>query len=465
VTGSVLGHQKTPFCGACMRPFMDWLHGHTRRRWHGMRFYDHASVPPEVDMSSLDNIPEKVLAVVENLKGSGHQAYLVGGCVRDLLRGRSPKDYDVATSATPQQVQGVFEKVIPTGIMHGTVTVIFGDELVEVTTFRSEGDYLDGRRPSSVSFETDIKADLSRRDFTMNAIAYDPTTRELVDPFDGQADLKAKVIRCVGDPDKRFAEDGLRPMRAIRFASTLGFQIEEKTLEACGRAKHTFVKVSAERIQGELARILVSDQASFGLQLLQSTGLMGAFLPELQGRCLVKPETVRADLDLRLAVALWPIPCGQRLFEDIVLRLKFPSETARNVDLWLRSIPALLALDGRSDSELRRFASEVGANNVRSTFQVLNVWQTSERDRLSERFSRILDANPPLSARELAVNGKEIMRVLGITSGPAVGKASRYLLNRVLDQPELNTTEALTAELRKWDAHAREGEVQDKGDA
>jgi tRNA nucleotidyltransferase (CCA-adding enzyme) len=172
-------------------------------------------------LANLHNadIPRPVLDVIARLHELGHAVYLVGGCVRDLVRVVPPKDFDVATSALPEEVQRAFRKVIPTGIQHGTVTVVQGGTHVEVTTFRSEGDYLDGRRPSSVAFERDIVKDLSRRDFTINAMAYNPLDRELVDPFGGQADLQAQLIRCVGSARERFSEDGLRPLRAVRFSA------------------------------------------------------------------------------------------------------------------------------------------------------------------------------------------------------------------------------------------------------
>ncbi|EAU62731.1 CCA tRNA nucleotidyltransferase, partial [Stigmatella aurantiaca] len=173
------------------------------------------------------DIPRPILDVLHRLRELGFAAFLVGGCVRDILRGVAPKDFDVASSALPQEVQGAFKKVIPTGIQHGTVTVVIGGNHVEVTTFRSEGDYLDGRRPSSVTFERDITQDLSRRDFTINAMAYDPVGQVLVDPFGGMEDLQAHLIRCVRSPLERFSEDGLRPMRAVRFAAVLGFTLEQ----------------------------------------------------------------------------------------------------------------------------------------------------------------------------------------------------------------------------------------------
>lgn len=204
------------------------------------------------------DIPKPVLEVITRLRELGHATYLVGGCVRDMVREVHPKDFDVATSALPEEVQRAFRKVIPTGIQHGTVTVVTGGNHVEVTTFRSEGDYLDGRRPSSVSFERDIVKDLSRRDFTINAMAYNPLDRELVDPFGGQVDLPAKLIRCVGSALERFSEDGLRPLRAVRFAAVLGFTLDPATRDAIPATLAVFRKVALERVREELLKLLMS---------------------------------------------------------------------------------------------------------------------------------------------------------------------------------------------------------------
>src|ERR1700687_2647779 len=174
-------------------------------------------------------IPPSVRDVLSGLQQGGFEASLVGGCVRDLLLGKTPQDFDVATSARPEDVQRFFTKVIPTGILHGTVTVLIRDISVEVTTYRSEGQYLDGRRPSSVKFGTSLVEDLSRRDFTINAMAFDPVQQRFEDPFGGSSDLASLLIRCVGEPLERFSEDGLRPLRAVRFAAVLGFELEAAT--------------------------------------------------------------------------------------------------------------------------------------------------------------------------------------------------------------------------------------------
>ncbi|HYX91760.1 MAG TPA: [cytidine(C)-cytidine(C)-adenosine (A)]-adding enzyme, partial [Myxococcaceae bacterium] len=198
---------------------------------------------------AAEQIPEPVLQVLRRLRERGFQAYVVGGAVREMVRGHPPiGDFDVATDARPEDVQRSFPKTIPTGIQHGTVTVLWQGHHVEVTTFRTEGAYLDARRPSSVEFRSDVREDLARRDFTINAMAYDPLDGTLVDPFGGQADLQAGIIRCVGNATERFAEDGLRPLRAVRFAAVLGFALDPATEAAIPCTLPSFRKVAMERV-------------------------------------------------------------------------------------------------------------------------------------------------------------------------------------------------------------------------
>ncbi|MBQ0167013.1 MAG: HD domain-containing protein [Treponema sp.] len=212
---------------------------------------------------------------------NGFEAFLVGGAVRDLIRGKPASDWDVATNATPDDVIRIFKRVIPTGISHGTVTVHFMKEEIEVTTYRLEKDYSDGRHPDSVTYAADIEEDLSRRDFTMNAIAASLKDGSLVDPFGGQEDIKAHIIRTVGDADQRFSEDGLRPVRAIRFAAQTGFDITSETLAAIPRARQVTAKISIERFRDEFVKLISSDAPSKGLRLMEETGILEQFLPEI----------------------------------------------------------------------------------------------------------------------------------------------------------------------------------------
>ena len=238
-------------------------------------------------MIDSSQIPEDVLSVCRRLGENGYEAYLVGGCVRDLLVGRTLGDFDVATSARPEQTLRVFGArfSIPTGLQHGTVTVLTGQppryRQVEVTTFRGEGVYLDGRHPSVVTFSATLAEDLSRRDFTMNAIAFDPQAGTIVDLHEGQADIARRLVRTVGDPIQRFSEDGLRPMRAVRQATQLGFEVDAPTLAAIPATMGSFRKVSAERVRDELFKLLLAPHPSRGIELMRQTGLLAEVLPEL----------------------------------------------------------------------------------------------------------------------------------------------------------------------------------------
>ena len=223
-------------------------------------------------------IPAEVKYILDILKGRGFEAYIVGGCVRDAVLARTPNDWDITTSARPEDVKAAFRRTVDTGIAHGTVTVLVHDESFEVTTYRIDGAYEDGRHPSSVTFTPNLTDDLMRRDFTVNAMAYNEKDG-LVDPYGGMDDLQRKCIRCVGDPDERFSEDALRVLRAVRFSAQLGFSIENETLKALSRHAENLRKISAERIQTELVKLLVSPHPGM-IRTLYETGITRVILPE-----------------------------------------------------------------------------------------------------------------------------------------------------------------------------------------
>jgi tRNA nucleotidyltransferase (CCA-adding enzyme) len=413
------------------------------------------------------DIPKPVLDVIARLREQGHAVYLVGGCVRDMVRKVHPKDFDVATSALPEEVQRAFRKVIPTGIQHGTVTVVQGGTHVEVTTFRSEGDYLDGRRPSSVAFERDIVKDLSRRDFTINAMAYNPLDRELVDPFGGQTDLEAHLIRCVGSALERFSEDGLRPMRAVRFAAVLGFSLDPATRDAIPATLQVFRKVALERVREELVKLLMSPRAEGGLTLLADTGLLDVFLPEV---ARAEPEHFRlaraavqatsGEVELRLAVLLADLVTRTQA-RDIGLRLKFPNKSADLVALLVEHAK-LEERVGDTDPALRRLLARVGLAQLPALIAVARArigvrfpQRVAETEALFSRLEALAALKPPLVPKDLALTGGDIMATLGVGPSPVVGEATRFLMESVLDDPGLNTADTLKARLKDW--HARVG--------
>jgi tRNA nucleotidyltransferase (CCA-adding enzyme) len=392
-------------------------------------------------------VPASVREVLEALVRGGFQAFLVGGCVRDVLRGQAPKDFDVATSARPAEVQRLFKRVIPTGIEHGTVTVVVQGAHVEVTTFRVESEYLDGRRPSKVEFHSDIEADLSRRDFTINAMAFDLVAKRLVDPFGGEQDLRVGLVRCVRDAMERFLEDGLRPMRAVRFATVLGFEVEAQTEAAIGRTLHVFRKVATERVNQEFTRLLLSPRVQTGLTLAARTGLLQVFLPEAEGADFSAPARAREDVSLRLAVLL----SGCAGAEAVVQRLKYPNKVAADVG----HLVANQHLPGpnATDAELRRWLSRVKAEAAVPVLELAEALGRGDAV-IRRRLEAQLAARPPLTTKALALTGAEVMVALGVGPSPVVGQATAYLLERVLEAPAHNTKEGL---IRLLEAFPRPG--------
>ncbi len=416
-------------------------------------------------------LPAEVLRVLDALDRAGHRSWIVGGIVRDLLLGRRREnpDYDVATPATPQQVTGLFRRVVPTGIEHGTVTVLAGPHKVEVTTFRGEGAYVDGRRPESVVFHRDLEADLSRRDFTMNALAYDPIGRAFRDPFGGRADMRRRLVRAVGDPAARFGEDGLRAMRAVRFAAQLGYGIDARTRGAIPAALPVVARVSIERIAEELLRLVVAPHPEAGVALLASTGLLGVVLPALAA---LTPADLRHAA--RLVGRVEPEPAlrfaallharGPAEAEAILVALRYPRRLADDVrDLLGRSAcprSGAAALPGTT-REVRRWLASVGRERLRP---ILALARAEARElpgararrrlaalrRLETRAGEVIASGAPLEARDLALDGRSVMEVLGAGPGPHVGEALRHLLDRVLDDPAQNDRERLADALRRW---------------
>jgi tRNA nucleotidyltransferase (CCA-adding enzyme) len=451
-------------------------------------------------MFDKDAIPADVLVVCEQLRQAGHQAFVVGGSVRDLLLGRPPGDFDVATSAHPEATLRIFgdRYAIPTGLAHGTVTVLAGEpptqRHVEVTTFRGEGAYLDGRRPSTVSFGATLEEDLSRRDFTMNAIAYDPVAHAIVDPWDGRADIVRKTIRTVGDPVLRFTEDGLRPMRAVRQAAQLGFALDPATQAAIPQAMASFRKVSAERIREELRKLLLAPVPSHGLELMRQTGLLAEILPEvlptvgcLQNRfhkhdvyahTLATVDAATRDFVVRMAALLHDLgkPKTQSPREDAPGEFTFFRHEQIGVEMAdaicsrfklataeRETICTLVAghmfhyTSDWTDGTVRRFVRRVGPDLVPRLFalreaDVASRGQDEDREgetrELRARIGKVAAEQAALRVTDLAVDGKDVMRLLAISPGRRVGEILDRLLECVLDDPKLNDRETLERMVR-----------------
>jgi len=424
---------------------------------------------------------------------NGKQIFLVGGAVRDMLMGKKIHDWDLATDALPYEVGSIFRavngKVIPTGIKHGTVTVLYKNHSAEVTTFRTESEYSDGRRPDKINYALKIEDDLCRRDFTMNAIALRLPENEIVDPFCGAKDIKKKIIRCVGKADERFNEDGLRPLRAVRFASQLGFEIEKNTLNAIPPALPTCAKVSWERIRDEIEKILASPLPSCAFLHMEKTGLLKLYLQELAvcrgveqkgfhqfdvlDHCLLACDYAAQkgySQILRMAALLHDIgkPDVHRLDESgvwtfyrheeksakmsriILNRLRFSNAFIDSVS-HLVGEHMFLYTDEWSDTAVRRFIARVEEKNLEDIYDLRRCdtygFSGKEPDfrcinRLSDRVKEVLEKNRAFTIKDLAINGNDLISI-GIKNGKMIGMVLRELLETVLDDPAQNTKEKL----------------------
>ncbi len=431
-------------------------------------------------------VPKDVQRVVTKLIEAGHDAYVVGGCVRDAIRGVDPQDWDIATDATPEEIQKLFARSLYTN-RFGTVIVRSGDHEVEVTTYRIEADYADHRRPEHVAFTDSLREDLSRRDFTMNAMAWRPgkdgTAGELVDPFGGQSDLDARLLRAVGDPEDRFREDALRMLRAVRFATLLDLRIDERTVIAIRRNAHLASTLSGERINQEMTKILAAPRPSVAFRMLSDVGLLAVLCPELED-CKKTPQdkvaaqdvfehslatmdaTKAGDLVLRLAGLFHDIGkpetfadghfhqhefVGEFKARQILRRWKFDKETVAEVTHLIRNHMFWYETHW-TDAAVRRFIRKIGLDYIPALFALRradNIGSGARSPRmyaleaLWQRVQEEIAAANAFSLRDLAIDGNDIMRELGIPPGPEVGRILNVLFERVLDEPALNTREKL----------------------
>lgn len=446
-------------------------------------------------------IPDILKKMNEIFAQHGYKAYLVGGAVRDMLMGKEPHDWDVTTDATPEQVMSIFRKVIPTGIAHGTVTVHFMKNEIEVTTFRTESDYSDGRHPDKVEYTGNIEEDLSRRDFTINAIASYLGDGTITDPFHGRDDIKRKVIRTVGNPLERFSEDGLRPVRAVRFSAQLGFEIERKTLKAISEPEilKKTSGISLERFRDELLKLMKAEKPSAGLKLMEESGILDIFIPEfkkcrgcIQGdfrgyhqfdvldhlfyACDGAPASKQ---NVRLAALFHdigkpdvkrviPTPQGdqftfynheaksQQITKEILFRLKFSNAEIANICHLVVNHMFNYTQDW-TDAAVRRFLAKIQAENLEDLYDLrladiygMNNAPVRGQDsrtiallnELKDRISKETEKNSVLSLKQLAVNGKDLMKN-GISAGKDLGFVLNQLLETVLEDPSQNEKEQL----------------------
>jgi len=442
-----------------------------------------------VDKFRID-LPHNVDKIITTLQENGYEAYAVGGCVRDSILGRVPGDWDITTSAMPEETKALFQKTFDTGIEHGTVTVLLDGEGYEVTTYRIDGEYEDSRHPKEVTFTRSLEEDLLRRDFTINAMAYNRKDG-LVDLFGGIDDINRKVIRCVGNAQARFSEDALRILRGIRFAAQLGFEIEDETRRGMKELAHTLKKISAERIQVELIKTLISPNPSL-LRDAYEMGITEQFLPEFDQMMVMEQENmhhkytvgehtlcalenVRNDKVLRLTMLLHDIgkPSaktidengvahfymhaaeGEKITKNILKRLKFDNDTLNKVSR------LVLYHDYRmppTDKCVRRAVNTIGEELFPYYLEVCRADILAQSDyekeekflnlsNIEEIYHEIVEKNQCVSLKTLAVSGKDLIQA-GMKPGKEIGDKLGEFLEIVLDNPELNTKEELLSRLQ-----------------
>ena len=431
------------------------------------------------------NLPRKVLMIINNLQLHGYEAYAVGGCVRDSILARRPEDWDITTSARPEEIKKLFRRTVDTGIEHGTVTVLLGKDSYEVTTYRIDGAYEDNRHPKEVRFTNNLEEDLRRRDFTINAMAYNDEVR-LVDAFGGMQDLNHHLIRCVGDPKERFSEDALRILRAVRFSAQLNFPIEPKTAEAVRELAPALNNISAERIQTELVKLLISPHPE-RIQDAYELGITKVILPEWDAMAGVEQNTphhkydvakhtlyalknVKRDKILRLTMLFHDMgkpekktvdetgrahfkghaEVSARIASGIMRRLKFDNDTRQKVEKLVYYHDYRMPAQARN---VRRAMNRIGEELFPRYLKVRRADTAAQSSYLKEEkeanlagveqcYRDILERQECVSLKTLAVNGGDLIK-LGINPGPEIGKILNALLAEVLEHPEKNQKEVL----------------------
>lgn len=430
-------------------------------------------------------LPEKVHNIINTLEEVGFEAYAVGGCVRDSILGRKPDDWDITTSAKPEETKRLFPRTVDTGIKHGTVTVLLGGEGFEVTTYRIDGTYEDGRHPSEVTFTASLKEDLLRRDFTINAMAYNERSG-LVDLYGGLEDIDKQVIRCVGNAVERFEEDALRMLRAVRFSAQLGYRIDEATGEAIKALAPNLQKISAERIQVELVKLVTSPHPDY-LRTAYELGITAQVLPEFdlcmetpqrhKHHCydvgehilhsmlgvepdkvlrlgmlfhdIGKPQTLTVDLDGTTHNKRHPFE-GEKITRKVMRRLKFDNDTTDKVTKLVLYHDYDIA---PTEAGVRRAVNRIGEDIFPMIFTVRRADIAAQSDYMREEklakvayieklYREVLARKDAVTLKDLAISGNDLI-AMGMPSGRQIGETLSALLERVLDDPSLNTREIL----------------------
>lgn len=397
-------------------------------------------------------LPDDVSTIINKLTENGYEAYAVGGCVRDSILCREPGDWDITTSAKPEQVKGLFRRTIDTGIAHGTVTIMMGRNGYEVTTYRVDGEYEDNRHPKNVEFTPLLSEDLKRRDFTINAMAYNDKAG-IVDLFDGSGDIERKLIRCVGNPEERFGEDALRILRAVRFSAQLGFDIEANTCDAIRKLVPTLANISKERIHTELGKLLLSPNPDY-INRAYELGITGVVCPSYDN---ISDKTTALKLLKLTQPLIWFryaavfVESTAEQAEAALRELKLDNNTIAKVTNIIKN-HGLQPLT--EEVGIRRLISTVGYTQVEEIVEFESVFasivgDTARCDELlamRRLISIIKDRGDCVDYKGLAIKGKDLIEK-GMTPGKEIGKALQHCLELVLEKPECNTREILLHEL------------------
>ncbi len=398
-----------------------------------------------MEQTKTIQLPYSVKKIIEILEQNGYEAYAVGGCVRDSLLHKEPQDWDITTSALPEQVKSLFHKTIDTGIQHGTVTVMMNHVGYEVTTYRIDGEYEDGRHPKQVIFTRNLVEDLKRRDFTINAMAYSDRTG-IVDAFDGMQDLKEGIIRCVGVPEERFSEDALRILRAVRFSAQLGFEIEKSTMQAVCQMAHSLQQISRERIQMELRKLLLSDHPEC-VKVLEDTGILEVIFSDCEkdeNRVCEMSELVQM---LKCSVpehyVRWSVFISGLPWESILPSLKFDNQTIKICQQMKKFREEPLVCE---EPAVRKLAVAVGKDIFSLYYlpyrKALGNVSEEQLEYVQDLWNTITARGDCLSLKELKINGKDLIGK-GIGPGAIVGEILNMLLDYVLEDHSRNTESCL----------------------
>lgn len=405
-------------------------------------------------------MPHDAAIIINNLEKNGYEGYIVGGCVRDCIMGINPHDWDITTSASPTEVKNIFTHTFDSGIKHGTVTVLIGKTNYEVTTYRIDGEYADCRHPVEVKFTRNLHEDLLRRDFTMNAIAYNEKDG-YIDIFGGITDINQKIIKGVGEPSERFREDALRMLRAVRFSTQLGFEIEENTKKALVENVALISKISSERIREELCKLLVSPHTK-NIHFLWDTGLLENISPVIYKSIIgheneIIEQISNSDKIISVVFAALIQFIPENLFKSTLDFFKFDSKTYKDINL--------LYLNKNNDVfsdeiSVRKTVSKLGIKGAEIFYKYKAAQKNIEAYKALETLKIILEKNQCTDIKALGINGSDLKN-LGATQGKELGQILNYLLNLVLENPEFNTNDKLIKEAEKYLEKKRTNHVKD----